>query len=116
MGFWRVYLYRSKLEICEAILETLVKRPMKIDTIAYKTNMDCLTVKRYLDFLRDNGLVEERVSDRGHFYAISWRGRAIFRVLSFQRQMDKITRTVGAVDRSIEKPPALDAGKNDEGS
>lgn len=100
-------MYRSKLEICEAILETLIKRPMKIDTIAYKTNMDCLTVKRYLDFLRDNGLVEERISDRGQFYAISWRGRAIFRVLNFQRQMDKLTRTVRAVDVTVEKPPAL---------
>ncbi|MEM0313196.1 MAG: winged helix-turn-helix domain-containing protein [Candidatus Bathyarchaeia archaeon] len=108
-------MYKSKLEICEAILETLIKRPMKIDTIAYKTNMDCLTVKRYLDFLRDNGLVEERVSDKGHFYAISWRGRAIFRVLNFQRQMDKLTRTVGTVNVPMEKPPSLENGKDDEG-
>ncbi|MEM2953053.1 MAG: winged helix-turn-helix domain-containing protein [Candidatus Bathyarchaeia archaeon] len=102
---------RSKLEIYEAILETLARRPLKVDSIAYKTSMDCMVVRQYLDFLTKNGLVEERFSGDKSFYAITERGKAVYRALSFQKRLDKITESIKAVSEALEALPTL---KSDE--
>jgi len=63
-------LHRSKLKICEDILRTLMRKPLKVDTIAYKISMDCVMVKWHLEFLKRNGLVEEKLAEGENFYAI----------------------------------------------
>ena len=107
---------RSKLEIYEAILETLSRRPLKVDSIAYKISIDCMVVRRYLDFLTKNGLVEERLSGDKNFYAITERGKAVFRALSFQRRLDKITESIKAISEALEALPTLKSNEKEKES
>ncbi len=107
---------RSKLEIYEAILETLAKRPLKVDSIAYKTNMNCMVVKQHLDFLTKNGLVEGRFSGDKSFYVITERGKAVFRALSFQRRLDKITKSIRAISEALEALPAMKSNEDEKES
>jgi predicted transcriptional regulator len=67
---------RSKLEKYLDVLEVLVDRPKELDTIAYLAKIECNAVKRSLDFLISNGLVEQRSSRNGKrvVYAINEEG------------------------------------------
>ena len=96
---------RSKLESYEAILEVLVKRPLILDNIAYKANLDCTVLKRYLDFLIKNGLVEERFSDKKKLYAITERGIAVFKALNFQKFLEKVTKSIRAIEDASRAVP-----------
>lgn len=100
-------LRRSRLEIYEAILTALAKRPLKVDSIAYKTTMDCSALMQYLNFLMKNGLVEERFVGDKKFYAMTERGRAVFKVLNFQRYLEKIAKSIIAVNEVLEAVPAI---------
>ncbi|MGB9960238.1 MAG: winged helix-turn-helix domain-containing protein [Candidatus Bathyarchaeales archaeon] len=105
---------RSKLEIYEAILENLARKPLRVDSIAYRTNMNCIVVKQYLDFLANNGLVEEKFVGDKNFYAITERGKAVFRALSFQKRIDKITEYIKVINKALEALPNLKSKENDE--
>ena len=95
---------RSKLENYEAILSALARRPLTVDSIAYRTNMDCTLLQQYLESLLRHGLVQERIiSGKRRLYAITERGMAIFRTLSFQRYLDKIAKSIKASE--IETTP-----------
>ncbi|MBS7636380.1 ArsR family transcriptional regulator [Candidatus Bathyarchaeota archaeon] len=96
---------RSKLENYEAILAALAKRPLTVDSIAYKTNMDCTVLGQYLESLMRNGLVVEKFAGKRKVYAITERGLSVFRTLSFQRYLEKIAKTIKTVD-TLEKAPA----------
>jgi len=98
---------RSKLESYEAILEVLMKTPLTIDSIAYETSMDCTVLGRYLDFLIKNGLIEERFSDDKTLYAITERGIAVFKTLNFQKYLEKITKSIRAIDDALQTVPVL---------
>jgi predicted transcriptional regulator len=104
-------LRRSRLEICEAILEALVKKPLKIDRIAYTVNMDCVALERNLNFLMENGLVEERYSEKGSSYAATERGISVFKALDFQRYLKKIYDTIMAMDEAMKVLPELSKTK-----
>jgi len=97
-------LHRSKLEICEDILKTLVRKPLKVDAIAYKISMDCVMVKWHLEFLKRNGLVEERLTEGENFYAITERGKSVFRVLSFQRKLEEQGKFIEVTGGPLETP------------
>lgn len=107
-------LRKSKLENCEVILETLARRPLKVDRIAYKTSMDCTVVRQYLDFLTKNGLVEEKFAGDNKFYIITERGKAVFRALSFQRRLDQITKSIKAISEALETLPTLKSKENEK--
>jgi predicted transcriptional regulator len=100
-------LRRSRLETYEAILEALVKKPLSIDGLAYKVNMDCPVLKRNLVFLIQNGLVEERFSRRGTLYASTERGISVFKTLDFQRYLRKIQNTLIAIDKTMKVMPEI---------
>ena len=85
-----MYLRRSRLETYETILGALAKRPSKIDRLAYKVDLDCVALKRNLDFLIENGLVEERFLPKGTSYAATERGISVFKTLDFQKYFKKI--------------------------
>ena len=68
---------RSKLESYEDILGALVKKPQSIDGIAYKTSMDCNSLKKRLEQLIKYCLVEKRASNKKTLYAITERGVAV---------------------------------------
>jgi len=98
---------RSRLESCEATLEVLVKRPLTVDEIAYETNMDCTVLRGYLDFLIKNSLVEERFSNEKTVYAITERGVAVFKALNFQKYLEKVAKSMRAMDDASQVVPII---------
>jgi predicted transcriptional regulator len=85
----------SKLEKYISILEALALRPSRIDSIAYKVKMECTSVKRSLDFLITNGLIEKTMLPGKHeVYNISERGLSVFRTLRTLRQLEELKKTM----------------------
>jgi len=107
-------LRRSKLENYEAILAALAKRPLTVDSIAYKTNMDCTVLGQYLESLMRNGLVVEKITSK-KLYAITERGLSVYRTLSFQRYLEKIAKTIKTVNILETAPtPAMPSNKGEK--
>jgi predicted transcriptional regulator len=98
---------RSKLESYEDILGALVKKPLTIDGVAYKTNMDCNSLKKRLDYLIKYSLVEERISSKKILYAITERGVAVFKTLNFQKYLEMVADTIMAMDEAIHVVPII---------
>jgi predicted transcriptional regulator len=105
---------RSKLESYEDVLGALVKKPLTIDSIAYKTNIDCITLRRRLDFLMENGLVKERILSKKILYAITERGIAVFKTLNFQKYLEMVANTIMAMDEAIHVIPIISERDNKE--
>ncbi|MEM2420034.1 MAG: winged helix-turn-helix domain-containing protein [Candidatus Bathyarchaeia archaeon] len=104
---------RSKLETYEAILSALAKRPLTVDSIAYRTNMDCTLLQQYLGSLIKYGLVQEKDSGGKKLYAITERGVAVFRTLSFQRYLDKIAKAIKAARIETAPAPVISNSENE---
>ena len=98
---------RSKLESYEAILEALIKKPQPVDRIAYETSMDCTVLHKRLDFLLENGLVQERPLTKDTNYAITERGVAVFKTLNFRRYLEKVSNTLSAIDDAMQTLPII---------
>jgi len=105
---------RSKLESYEDVLGALVKKPLAIDGIAYKTNMDCVTLRKRLDYLIKYSLVEERTSSKKTLYAITERGVAVFKTLNFQKYLEMVADTIRAMDEAIHVIPIVSERDNKE--
>jgi predicted transcriptional regulator len=103
---------KSKLESCEDILDALVTEPLTIDRLAFETDMDCNLATRRLDFLIQNGLVEERALNANMVYAITERGTAVLRVLNFEKYLQKITTTIKAMDEAYQILPIMSKNKD----
>lgn len=116
MTLGRVPVHRSRLETYEAILEALAKRPLKIDTISYKSGVECTVLMRHLDFLVENGLVVERYLDGRKLYALTERGKAVFRALSSRRRLEKIARSLKAFSEALEAASAVSTVEDEERS
>jgi predicted transcriptional regulator len=93
---------RSKLERYEAILGSLVNKPLGIDRIAYKTNIECAVVNQHLGFLIRNQLVEERIQGSKMRYALTERGMTVFKTLDFQRYLKGIFGTLREIDEAMQ--------------
>ena len=105
---------RSKLESYEDILGALVKKPLTIDSIAYKTSMDCNSLGKRLDHLIKYSLVEERTSGKKMLYAITERGIAVFKTLNFQKYLETVANTIMAMDEAIHVIPIISERDNKE--
>jgi len=105
---------RSKLESYEAILEVLAKKPLTVDNVAYETNMDCTVLGKYLNSLIKNGLVEERFAGRKKLYAITERGMAVFKTLNFQKYLEKVTKSIMAIDDALQVVPIISKRDSEE--
>lgn len=93
----------SKLDKYLSVLEVLVLRPRKLDSIAYKAKMECNAVKRCLDFLVSNGLVEERRFNRKRIvYAINERGISVFKTLRTLKYLEKLKQTLPVIEEARE--------------
>jgi predicted transcriptional regulator/uncharacterized protein YuzE len=75
---------KSRLERYGDILHALMRKPLTIDNIARKTCMNRSIVKWHIEFLIRRGLVEERTSSKNISYALTEKGKAVFRYLNFQ--------------------------------
>jgi len=93
----------SKLDKYLSILEVLVLRPQKLDRIASKTKMECNALKRCLNFLVSNGLVEKRkLSEKRVVYAINERGLSVFKTLRTLKYLEKLKKTLPVVEEARE--------------
>ena len=93
---------KSKLELYEEILEVLVSKPSTVDYIAYELKTDCTVLRRRLDFLIKNGLVEERNVNEKILYAITERGTAVLRGLNFSKYLRRIAKKIRVIDEAFE--------------
>jgi predicted transcriptional regulator len=93
---------RSKLEKYLDVLEVLVDRPKELDAIAYLAKIECNAVKRSLDFLISNGLVEQRSSRNGKrvVYAINERGLSVFKTLRMLKYLQKLKQALPIVEEA----------------
>ena len=104
---------KSKLESYVDILEALVNKPLTLDHIAYEINVDCRILRQHLDFLIKNSLVEERKSEKRTPYAITEKGIAVLRALSFPKYFGKISNKIRVIDEALEIIHKLE--KNERG-
>lgn len=98
---------RSKLESYEAILEVIVKKPLTLERIAYESSMDCANIKRFLGSLIKYDLIKEKFSGKKASYAITERGMSVFRILSFQKYLKKISKSLMTMDSTLQAVPIL---------
>ncbi len=66
---------RSNFEMYIDILDVLSTKPLRVTRITYKVNMNCNLLKKYLNLLMSNGLVEERILNKRQIvYALTKKG------------------------------------------
>ena len=93
----------SKLDKYLNILEAIVDRPLKIDQIASRTNMELQVLKRHLVFLVANGVAEERRFRGRHVaYAITERGFAVFKTLRALKYLEKLRDSLPIIEEARE--------------
>ena len=103
---------RSKLELCESILEALVNKPLTIEGVSYEANIDCITLKKQMMFLIENGLVKERGERNKSRFAVTERGIAVLKALNFQKYLIKIKDKIRAIDEAMEALPNISKHDN----
>jgi predicted transcriptional regulator len=82
------------MEINIDILRTLAKRgPLKLTHIMYKANVNCSVLKEYLDFLKAQGLIQEKILRKEKIvYELTERG---FTVLRYFRELEIMLPVIG---------------------
>lgn len=98
---------KSKLETYEAIMEALVKQSLTNDQIGFEACIDCKALDKYLDFLIQNGLVEDRESGNETVYALTERGITVLKTLSFNRYLMKVSGALRALDDAAKALPLM---------
>jgi predicted transcriptional regulator len=100
-------MQRSKLELYEEILYALVDKSLTVDAIAYACNMDCVALRQRLEFLLQNGLVEEINFKKITCYTLTRRGLAIFKTLALTKRLQKLQTTMKQIDEALQTVPSL---------
>jgi len=100
-------MQRSKLELYEEILYALVNKHLTVDGIAYACNMDCVALRQRLEFLMQNGLVEEKTFGKRTCYTLTRRGLAIFKTLALTKRLEKLRTTMKKIDEALQAIPSL---------
>ncbi len=98
---------RSKLEIYETILEALIDKPLHLDELSYETDIECTCLNKYLDFLMQNGLTQERIFGTQTVHAITERGTAVIKTLNFQKYLNKISSVLVTMEEATKLIPNL---------
>lgn len=83
--------FKLNLELYDDVLRDLmVHGPLQISNIMENTKIDGTTLKKTLDFLLENSLVEERQTNNAKvLYAITGRGSTI---LNWFRELDDVIK------------------------
>ena len=93
----------SKLDKYLNILEVLAERPQKIDRIASKVHMETVEIKRRMNFLVSNGVVNERPTiDNRIIYALNDRGYAVFKTLRAFKYFEKLRESLPVIEEAKE--------------
>ena len=89
---------RSKLEMYIDILKVLAQnRPMKLTHVMYKANVNCGVLKKYLDFLIQQNLIEELIFHKKRNktkirYAVTERGKTVLKYFTEVSRAFQTTR------------------------
>ena len=76
---------RSKMEMYIDILKVIAQNgPLKLTHVMYKANVNCSVLKENLDFLINQNLIEEQITQKKRNktkirYAITERGRTVIK-------------------------------------
>jgi len=98
----------SKLEKYLNILEKLVERPRQPSEIARKAHIEPKALKRLMDFLDSNGVVEKRqIIGKRSVYALTERGLAVFKTLRALQYLEKLKESLPVVEEAREIVSAL---------
>jgi predicted transcriptional regulator/uncharacterized protein YuzE len=108
-----MYRYKGRLERYIDILEALMKKHLTIDDVARKTNMSPSFVRRRVEFLIRNGLVEERTSSKEILYALTEKGKAVLRYLNFQKS-GKVENIMSMKNKPMQIDPTITSTKKFE--
>ena len=93
----------SKLDRYLNILEVLIEQPKKADYIARRAHVEPVVLKRHLNFLVSNGVVEKRRSgNKLILYAITERGLSVFRTLRVLKYLEKLKDSLPVVEEARE--------------
>ncbi|HXX87080.1 MAG TPA: winged helix-turn-helix domain-containing protein [Candidatus Acidoferrum sp.] len=95
-------LRKTRLESYESILEALVDRPLMFSELALETQVHQPLLTRHLKFLIQNGLIEERLTQKAGLYAITEKGLTVTRVLNFPKYIRKIKGTIRTIEEAAE--------------
>jgi len=98
---------KSKLELYEEILYALVNKNATVDAIAYACNMDCVALRQRLEFLLQNGLVEEKNFKKITCYTLTRRGLAIFKTMALTKRLQKLQTKMKQIDEALQTVPSL---------
>jgi predicted transcriptional regulator len=101
----RTFMTRSKLEFYEDVLKALSNKPLTLDAIAFTGNMDCIVLRKKLDFLLENGLVAEIENCKGKIvYNLTNRGEGVFKTLTLTKRLEKLQADILSAS-VVEKEP-----------
>lgn len=91
---------KSKLESYEDVLKILSNKHLPLDVIAFEGNLDCTLLRQKIDFLLENGLVEEFEYRGKNVYTLTNRGEAVFKTLTLAKRLEKLQAdiTVAALE------------------
>ena len=103
----RAAMRRSKLELYEDILTALADKHLTVDAIAYTCSMECFALRQRLEFLLENGLVEEKHYQKKTRYALTRRGLAIYKTLSLTRHLEKLQINMKKISETLQDLPSL---------
>ena len=98
---------KSRLESYESILGALVKEPLPLSNLTLETHMSQPILVHHLKSLIQNGLIEERPTEKTKVYAITEKGATVIRVLDFPKYLRKIKGNIRAVEEAIQIIPQL---------
>ena len=93
---------KSKLETYQVILDGLRAKALSLDCLSYETGIECRTLKPKIEFLKENGLIREKVLRNEIRFAISSKGLAVSRALDIQRQFEIVRTAVLAVEYPLQ--------------
>jgi len=103
---------KPRFESYESILLALVNGPISESGLVLETCLDRGSLRSYLYSLVASGLVERRSAPEIVLYAITEKGLAVIRVLSFRKYLEKIGGLVRTLDEALRVIPELSGTKN----
>ncbi len=88
---------KSKLELYEEILSALVDNNLSVDNLALLCEMDYATVKKLLDFMEKNRLIQNNHSYTNVLYSLTPKGEAVYKSLIKTKRVNKLKESINTI-------------------
>jgi DNA-binding PadR family transcriptional regulator len=98
---------KSRSESYEDILLALINEPLTEFSLTLQVRLDTGSLRQCLGSLVAGGLIEQRSLREIILYAITEKGLAVIRALSFQKYLEKIGGTIRTIDEALRVIPEL---------